>query len=306
MTNFNLTGGLGTFGEAAYVENLFVGNISNGNRWDTKDLNVATAGLDRLVGWSGFGGTGSSIEFRAITSTIVTQPPFPMVHLFKWELDAQHTGSGVGTLATTLNDSAAGQWVFIGTVNAAAPSNPIINDQGSTRFWRYIFSASAFPTVTNGMIVQPGVTTGCYRAVGVDAIGDGITTKSFGSGCPTAGAFQGQTSVVASAIDQTITFRAYGNGTGRMEVLAPAANPWVGLTKSSLNGVERASQNRPNVGTVVTITPTGSSTVDRAPTGCTVNGVVNFPTAAAFTCTYNQYSPNTITVIFELPGAGGD
>jgi hypothetical protein len=303
MTNFNINGNFGTFGEAAYVENLFAGNISNGNRWNTKDLNTATAGLDALVSWSGVGSTGSSIEFRAATGTVVTQPPFPMVHLFKWELDAQHTGTGLAAPQTALNDSAAGQWVYVGTLNASAPVNPSINDQGATRFWRYVFTASAYPTVTNGMIVQPGVTTGCYRAVGVDAIGDGITTRSFGSGCPAPGAFQGQVTTVASAVDQTITFRAYGNGTGT--IVNNALAPFMTLTKSSVNGVERISQNRPNVGLTVTITPTGTSTVDRAPTGCTVNGVVNFPTAAAFTCTYNQYAPNTITVIFELPGAGG-
>jgi len=301
MTNLNASGG---FGEAAYVENIFAGNVSNGVRWDTKDLNTATAGLDRLVAWSGFGGTGSTIEFRAITSTIVTQPPFPMVHLFRWEGNAQHTGTGLGTATTTLNDSAAGQWVFVGTVNASAPANPIINDQGATRFWRYQFTAAAFPQVTNGMIVQPGVTTGCYRAVGVDAIGDGITTRSFGTGCPSVvGPNSNEITVVASAIDQTITFRAYGNGTGM--IVNNALAPFMTLTKSSVNGVERISQNRPNVGLTVTITPTGTSTVDRAPTGCTVNGVVIFPTAAAFTCTYNQYAPNTITVIFELPFAGG-
>jgi len=301
MTNLNASGG---FGEAAYVENIFAGNVSNGVRWDTKDLNTATAGLDRLVAWSGFGGTGSTIEFRAITSTIVTQPPFPMVHLFRWEGNAQHTGTGLGTATTTLNDSAAGQWVFVGTVNASAPANPIINDQGATRFWRYQFTAAAFPQVTNGMIVQPGVTTGCYRAVGVDAIGDGITTRSFGTGCPSVvGPNSNEITVVASAIDQTITFRAYGNGTGM--IVNNALAPFMTLTKSSVNGVERISQNRPNVGLTVTITPTSTSTVDRAPTGCTVNGVVIFPTAAAFTCTYNQYAPNTITVIFELPFAGG-
>ena len=300
MTNLNVGGG---FGEAAYTENIFPGNVSNGVRWDTKDLNVATAGLDRLVGWSGFGGTGSSIEFRAITSTIVTQPPFPMVHLLRWELDAQHTGTGLGAGTTTLNDSAAGQWVFVGTVTAAAPTNPIINDQGATRFWRYIFTAAAFPSVTNGMIVQPGVTTGCYRAVGVDAIGDGITTRSFGTGCPTPGASQGQTVTVASAVEQTITLRAYGNGTGTMNItLAPALL----LTKSSVNGVERISQNRPNIGASVVITPTGTSTVDRAPTGCTVTTPgIAFPTILPFTCDYTSFGPNTITVIFELPFAGG-
>lgn len=302
MTNLNIGGG---FGEAAYVETIFPGNVSNGNRWDTKDLNVATAGIDRLVSWSGFGSTGSTIEFRAVTSTIVTQPPFPMVHLFRWEANAQHTGSGVGTATTTLNDSAAGQWVFVGTVTASAPANPVINDQGATRFWRYLFTAAAFPQVTNGMIVQPGVTTGCYRAVGVDAIGDGITTRSFGTGCPSVvGPNANEITVVASAIDQSITLRAYGNGTGTISTLVGDPVPF-SFTKTSTNGVERLSQNRPNVGLTVEIDPTGTTTVDRAPTGCTVTtpGIV-FPTVTTFQCVYNQYSPNTITVIFELPGAG--
>ncbi|MEO7996791.1 MAG: Ig-like domain-containing protein [Gemmatimonadaceae bacterium] len=289
-------------GEAGYTENLFVGNISNGAMWDTKDLNPATTGTDRLVAWSGFGGTGSNIEFRAITSTIVTQPPFPMVHLFKWEVDAQHTGTGLGVNETTLNDSASGNWVYVGTLNASAPSNPVINDQGSTRFWRYGFSSSAFPSVTNGMIVQPGVTTGCYRAVGVDASGDGITTKSFGLNCPVAGGFANQTQVVASATNMTLTLRAYGNGTGTVAI---AAAPALTLTKSSANGVERVSQNRPNIGATIVITPNAGTTVDRAPTGCTLVGAPVFPTSAAFSCTYTVFTPGTVTVIFEAPGAGG-
>lgn len=304
MTNLNAGGG---FGEAGYVENIFPGNVSNGVRWDTKDLNVATAGIDRLVAWSGFGGTGATIEFRAITSTIVTQPPFPMVHLFRWEGNAQHTGTGLGTATTTINDSAAGQWVFVGTVNASAPANPIINDQGSTRFWRYQFTAAAFPQVTNGMIVQPGVTTGCYRAVGVDAIGDGITTRSFGTGCPSVvGPSANEILVVASAVDQTLTLRAYGNGTGTVAVNnAGAGAPALTLTKSSTNGVERVSQNRANLGATITITPGAGMTLDRAPTGCVLVGAPVFPTTGVVTCTYNQYSANTVTAIFETTGAGG-
>jgi uncharacterized protein YjdB len=301
MTNLFPTGNSG-FGEAAYTEDLFVGNISNGNRWDTKDLNPATAGIDRLVSWSGFGGTGPNIEFRAVTSTVVTQPPFPMVHLFKWEIDAQHTGSGVATAQTTLNDSVSGQWVYVGTLNAAAPSNPALNDQGATRFWRYNFSAAAFPQVTNGMIVQPGVTTGCYRAVGVDAIGDGITTKSYGVGCPAVlGNFVNQIALNNGPVLQTITLRAYGNGTGSM---VAQSGPAFSLTKSSVNGVERTSQNRANAGENILITPTGGSTVDRAPTGCVVAPGTLFPRTTAFNCTYAFNAPATFTVIFELPGAG--
>jgi hypothetical protein len=288
--------------EAGYTLPLFAGNIANGVRWDTKDLNTATVGLDRLVGWAGFGGTGSTIEFRATTSTVVTQPPFPMVHLLRWEANAQHTGSGVGTNATTLNDSAAGQWVYIGTVNASAPSNPAINDQGSTRFWRYFFTAAAFPAVTNGSIVQPGVTTGCYRAVGVDLLGDGITTRSFGTGCPaTVGAFVNQITVVNGPVNATVTLRAYGNGTGTISATTGTAFT---LTKSITNGVERISQNRPNTGEVFQITPTGGSTIDRLPMGCTPTTPVTFPTAAPFMCQFGTFAPTTVTVIFENPGAG--
>lgn len=282
-------------GEAAYTEDLFTGNVSNGNRWDMKDLNPATAGLDRLVSWAGFGGVGSNIEFRAVTSTIVTQPPFAMVHLFKWEVDAQHTGSGVGPAVTTLNDSAAGQWVFVGTVNSSAPSNPSVNDQGATRFWRYGFSSAAFPSVTNGMIVQPGVANGCYRAVGVDSLGDGITTRSYGTGCPVPGAFANQTVAVAGPTDMTFTLRAYGNGTGVVSTTAPVLT----LNKTSSNDVQRVSQNRPNVGATITFTPSVGSTIDRAPTGCILVGTPVFPTTAAVSCTYNVLAPGTVTVIFE-------
>ena len=295
-------------GEAGYTENLFVGNISNGQVWDLKDLNPNTPAMDRLVSWGGFGGTGGNIEFRAVTSTVVTQPPFPMVHLFKWEVDAQHTGTGLGVLQTTLNDSASGQWVYIGTLNSAAPSNPVVNDQGSTRFWRYGFSSGAFPSVTNGMIVQPGVTTGCYRAVGVDASGDGISTRSYGTGCPVPGAFANQTQTVISAVDQTITLRAYGNGEGVMHSTGPGA-PF-DLNKTAVNGVQRVSQNRPNVGLTIVIYPAAGYTLDRAPTGCQTLTPAVYPMTStspinSVTCSYTTLAPATITAIFETIGAGG-
>lgn len=287
------------FGEAAYTEDLFVGNISNGLRWDMKDLNPATGGLDRLVSWAGFGGVGTSVEFRAVTSTIVTQPPFPMVHLFKWEVDALHTGSGVNALLTTLNDSASGQWVFVGTLNSAAPGNPSINDQGATRFWRYLFSGAAFPSVTTGMIVQPGVSAGCFRAVGVDASGDGISTRSYGTGCPVPGVLASQTVAVAGPTDMTFTLRAYGNGSGTV-VTDAVVSPILTLTKLASNSVERISQNRATGLTTITMTPNGGSTIDRAPTGCVLVGPpVVFPTLGTVTCTYGLNVPGTVTVIFE-------
>ena len=264
-------------------------------------MNPATPGIDRLVSWSGFGGTGSNIEFRAVTSTIVTQPPFPMVHLFKWEVDAQHTGAGISTATTTINDSASGQWVYVGTLNSAAPSNPSINDQGATRFWRYGFSSAAFPAVTNGMIVQPGVATGCYRAVGVDASGDGITTKSFGSGCPLPGAVASTVATVVSATNMTITLRAYGNGAGNMLSTAPAgALPFDLVKAASTNGVFRVSKNLANAGLTVSIGALTGHTLDRAPTGCTTLSPAVYPLAgpATVTCTYSLFAPATITAIF--------
>ncbi len=296
-------------GEAALTPTLFPNNISNGTRWDTKDLNPATAGLDRLVGWAGFGGTGGTLEFRATTSTIVTQPPFPLVYLFKWEADAQHTGSGVSSGSTTLNDSAAGQWIYIGTVNASAPSNPAIFDQGSTRFWRYLFTPSAFPSVTNGSIVQGGVTAGCYRAVGTDISGDGISTRSFGTSCPAVvGPFANQITVASGTVNPTVTLRAYGNGNGNITenlIVTPAFSvTHTGTT--SFGQVDRVSQNRAPALHQFLITPTGGSTVDRAPLGCssplTSPGAlpVVFPTAGAFTCTLNVTVPSTVTVIFEI------
>ena len=301
MTNLNVFGG---FGEAGYVDDLFVGNISNGVRWDTKDLNPATPQLDRLVSWSGFGGTGSNIEFRAVTSTIVTQPPFPLVHLFKWEVDAQHTGSGVSTAVTTINDSAAGQWVYVGTLNSSAPSNPSLNDQGATRFWRYGFSSAAFPAVTNGMIVQPGVTTGCYRAVGVDSTGDGISTKSFGAACPTPGAAASSVTTVTNATPMTVTLRAYGSGAGDLIATGPAgALPFfLNKTIAGGNGVFRVSKNLANAGLTLTIGASAGSTLDRAPTGCTTLTPAVYPLAgpATVTCTYSLFAPATITAIFVV------
>jgi uncharacterized protein YjdB len=290
-------------GEAAFVVPMFAGNIANGARWDTKDLNPATTGLDRLVSWAGFGATGSTIEFRATTSTVVTQAPFPIVHLLKWEPDAQHTGSTAVSAQTTLGDSAVGQWIYIGTVNASAPSNPAVNDQGATRFWRYFFTAAAFPSVTNGSIIQAGVTTGCYRAVGVDLLGDGISTTSFGTGCPsTVGTLANQIQVVAGAVNPTVTLRAYGNGSGTIAATTGVL-PFQ-LTKLATNSVERTSLNRAGASELFTITPTGGSTIDRTPMGCTPTTPVVFPTPNAFNCSTSTAVGYTVTVIFELPSAG--
>lgn len=281
--------------EASYLEPIFAGNVSNGSRWDVKDLNPATAANDLMLTWAGFSLAGNSVQVRVTTSTIVTQPPFPTIHLFKWEPDVHHTGTGyvapAGGVATTLVDSAAGQWVFITSMNSTgAPTNPSLFDQGSTRFWTYTMT---FLQHNIGPLTQVGTEDGCYRAVGTDISGDGVSTKSFGTGCPTEVR-------VAAGTDASITLRAYGNGTG---TIVAGVAPAFSLTKVSGQYVQRNSQNRADGVETYLVTPGVGQTLQQAPTGCSsVAPVVAYPTTSAVTCTVNAgFGPRTITAIFEQP-----
>jgi hypothetical protein len=276
--------------ESAYTEPLFALNVANGSRWDVKDLNPATAANDLMLTWAIFS-TGTTLQARVTTSTIVTQPPFPTVSLFKWEADARHTGSGTTGAATTVVDSAAGNWVYITSMNSSgAPANPSLFDQGSTRFWTY---SMTFAQHNIGALTQDGtIAAGCYRAVGSDASGDGVVTQSFGVGCPAVVA-------VAAGTNPTVTLRAYGNGSGTIfSTVGPAHN----LSKSTGQFVQRNSQNRANgVADQYVITPT-SGTLQQAPTGCTTTTVVTYPTSLPVTCTINAgFGPRTINAIFETP-----
>jgi len=278
--------------ESAYTEPLFAANVANGSRWDVKDLNPATAANDLMLTWAIFS-TGTTLQARVTTSTIVTQPPFPTVSLFKWEPDARHTGSGTTGAATTVVDSAAGNWVYITNMTSAgAPANPSLFDQGSTRFWTY---SMTFAQHNIGALTQNGtVAASCYRAVGSDASGDGVVTQSFGTGCPPV-------VLVAAGINPTVTLRSYGNGSGSISAV-PA--PVFVMSKGSGQFVQRNSQNRANgAADVYTIAPSGGSTLQQAPTGCTtIAPVVTYPTLSTVTCTVNAgFGPRTITAIFELP-----
>ena len=297
LTPFNNLGQTNTFPgfEASYLEPIFAGNVSNGSRWDVKDLNPSTAANDLMLTWAGFSLAGSSVQVRVTTSTIVTQPPFPTIHLFKWESDVHHTGTGyvapAGGLATTLVDSAAGQWVYITSMNSAgAPANPSLFDQGSTRFWTYTMT---FLQHNVGPITQVGTEDGCYRAVGTDISGDGVSTKSFGTGCPVEVR-------VAAGTNASITLRAYGNGTG---TIVAGVAPAFSLTKAAGQYVQRNSQNRADGVETYLVTPGVGQTLQQAPTGCSsVAPVVAYPTNTPVTCTVNAgFGPRTITAIFEQP-----
>ncbi len=287
-------------GEASYVEALFAGNVSNGTRWDTKDFGTPATGFQGLVTWAGFAINGSTISFRATTNSVSSQPIFPTVYLLRWEPDVQHTGSTYDSSSTTLNDSAAGQWVYIAALQSNAPSNPALFDQGSSRVWQYSFTVGP---VTNGRIVQPGVNlSGCFRAVGVDISGDGIASRPFAA---TAGDTTGVCpafAAVAGTANATMTLRAYGPGQG---TIVAGVAPAFSLTKSSsTNGVERVSQNRDQTTLqTFTVTPTGGSTLQMAPAGCTLTGgPYTFPTASAVTCEVPAgFGSRHITAIFDSP-----
>jgi hypothetical protein len=278
-------------GEASYTEPLFATNVSNGSRWGAKDFGTPATGFQGLVTWAGFGATGTTLTFRANTNSVSSQPIFPTVYLVKWEADAQVTGSDYDDSDLVPNDSTPGQWVYLGAVQSNAPSNPVLFDQGSTRTWQYSFT---IPTQTNGRIEQAGtVAGGCYRAIGVDASGDGIATQPFGT-CPAFAA-------VAGTSDATITLRAYGPGGG---TISDDNDPAFFETKATGgNGIERTSANRVDGLQEFTITPAVGSTLQVAPTGCTLTGgPYTFPTAGAVTCEVPAgFGSRHITAIFDAP-----
>lgn len=96
----------------------------------------------------GVGTTGSAIQARAKTSTVITNVPFPQVAFYRL--------------------TAPGRWVYLGKVDAVAGTNPTIFDQGVDRFWTYTLSGVS-PAVAAGNVI---------RAVGMTTAGDGLSTGS--------------------------------------------------------------------------------------------------------------------------------
>ncbi len=295
MTNMFPSVSGDALGESAYVDDIFPGNVSNGTRWHTKDFGTPATGFQGLVTWAGFSHTASTIRFRATTNSVSTQPIFPTVYLFRWEPDAQHTGSGYDSTGTTLNDSTPGQWVFIADLQSSAPSNPVLFDQGSARVWEYSYTVGE---VINGRIIQSGTNTaGCFRAVGVDASGDGIATRPYANGgtCPTF-------SNVANPVNAAITLRAFGPGGGT--ITAGVAPAFVLSKSAGSNGVVRETQNRADGVETYVIAPAVGSTLQVAPTGCSSLTAATYPLANpnTVTCTVNAgFGARHITAIFDAP-----
>jgi hypothetical protein len=93
---------------------------------------------------------GSVAQARAMTSTSVTNPPFPQVAFFRF-------------------DAVSDRWVWIGTVTANAPTNPTIFDQGSNRFWTYTLSGISPALAATQTII----------AVGMSSTGNGLATRPY-------------------------------------------------------------------------------------------------------------------------------
>ena len=103
----------------------------------------------------GVGTTSGIIQARALTSTVITNVPFPQVGFFRLTLP--------------------GRWVYLGKVDAVPGTNPTIFDQGANRFWTYTLSS-----------VSPAVAAGDrIRAVGMTTAGDGLSTGTcvLGTNC---------------------------------------------------------------------------------------------------------------------------
>ncbi len=124
----------------------------------TKDWTTATGGAG-IQNWQ-ISTAGTVSEFRAQTSTSITNPPFTSVYIVRQ----------VG----------ATEWEFIRTATYAGPL-----DQGANRFWRYTLPSSSFDQ-GNGVTMAALASGDLIKAIGVDASGNGLSTATSTNGLPLA------------------------------------------------------------------------------------------------------------------------
>lgn len=164
--------------ESAYTENLFAANITQPTAidyWGDRDIDGTTAGTQNLWSWYCFSFTSSKLECRAETGTNVVNSPFTRVDYYRWKATANANLTVADAAAT------AGQWIYLGSTNPNVPVNPIIQDQGVTRFWRFQFSFAGNTAGMNHPLNTEGAlaSTNLVRAIGVDASGNAISTLTF-------------------------------------------------------------------------------------------------------------------------------
>lgn len=127
-----------------------------------KDWTVAVGGAGIQV-WSAFNPAGSAgtIEYRAQTSTSITNPPFTSVYVVR-------------------QNPALTEWQFLGTAQFIGSL-----DQGGNRFWRYSFTYAGQAQGIGGGLAAFG-NGDQIRAVGVDASGNGLSSLTATLGLPNA------------------------------------------------------------------------------------------------------------------------
>ncbi len=152
-----------------------------------------------IVTWQAFtpSVSGTTVEYRATTSTSVTNPPFASV--------------GVIRLVSGT------EWEYLGTASAIGTL-----DQGALRFWRYSFTYT-------GQAQGAGVTMAALasgdsiRAIGTDASGNGLSARTVQLGL--SNALPGSVTVTTAGAPATITNAgAYNVGTGAVTV-GVSSNP---------------------------------------------------------------------------------
>lgn len=164
--------------ESAYTENLFAANITQPtavNYWGDRDVDATTTGVQNLWSWYCFSFGSATLECRAETGTNVVNSPFTRVDYYRWKAVANANLTVVDAAAT------AGQWIYLGSTTPNVPVNPIIQDQGVTRFWRFQFTFAGNAVGLNHPLNTESAlaATNLVRAIGVDASGNAISTLTF-------------------------------------------------------------------------------------------------------------------------------
>lgn len=123
-----------------------------------------------IQSWTAFNAASGNLEFRAATSTSVTNPPFTSVYIIR---------------------AGATEWEYLGTATFAGTL-----DQGATRFFRYTFT---FAGANQGQFNQAALTNGdIVRAIGADASGNGLSSRNVTFGL--ANALPGTVNVTNTAL----------------------------------------------------------------------------------------------------------
>ncbi|MBU6365902.1 MAG: Ig-like domain-containing protein [Gemmatimonadetes bacterium] len=195
----------------------------------TKDWGATGAGITTWAAFNAAAATGGAIEFRVTTPTSITNPPFSVVHIVR------ENGAEADYL---------GQAGFVGQL-----------DQGGNRFWRYSITSAA-STQGAGVTVAALANGDQVRAIGVDASGNGLASRTVTFGL--ANALPGGTTVVAAGVAAAAPFTTLANAGAAINVnLGASANPNGAALVASCSSSSNLVTVSIGAGNVCTINPAG-------------------------------------------------